>query len=63
MNAHQGIKNHVCSTCGKAFFARKQLNRHENTLHGGNRYSCDYCQYASPRSDKVTSLTLAVFKQ
>lgn len=53
MSAHTGIKNHVCSVCGKAFAGRKHMQRHEKTHLEIKPLKCDYCEYATTRRDKL----------
>ena len=41
MNAHEGIKNFVCSICGKAFAGRKHMQRHEKIHDDVKPVSCE----------------------
>lgn len=50
---HRGIKNHVCSFCGKAFGSRKHMARHEKTHSDCRPFQCDLCPYNSTRNDKL----------
>ncbi|GFO29156.1 Zinc finger protein 729 [Plakobranchus ocellatus] len=36
-------KTHICETCGKAFESGRQLARHRNIHHKGEKFSCQYC--------------------
>ena len=43
-SVHEGIKNHICKTCGKGFFRLNHLKRHVETVHEGHKdFSCEYC--------------------
>ena len=53
ISAHAGIKNFVCSLCGKAFAGRKHLQRHEKIHSAGGALSCGDCAYQSGRRDKL----------
>ena len=53
MNAHEGIKNFVCSICGKAFAGRKHMQRHEKIHDDLKPVSCEECDYRTTRKDKL----------
>lgn len=53
MNAHQGIKNHVCAICGKAFAGKKHMQRHEKIHQDFKAIACDVCEYRTHRRDKL----------
>lgn len=53
INKHEGIKNHVCSICGKAFAARKHMQRHEKSHVEIKPFGCNECEYRSTRRDKL----------
>lgn len=53
LKKHSGIKEHVCSTCGKAFMERSHLIRHERIHSGDKPFKCDRCNYTTGRSDKL----------
>jgi len=53
ISAHTGIKNHVCSICGKAFAGRKHMQRHEKTHLEIKPLKCEHCEYATTRRDKL----------
>ena len=50
---HKGIKNHVCSICGKAFAGKKHMQRHEKIHQEFKALACDLCDYRSHRRDKL----------
>ena len=53
LNKHLGIKNHVCSVCGKAFGAKKHMQRHEKLHADVKPITCEYCDYRTTRRDKL----------
>ena len=48
---HEGIKDFMCSECGKAFKSNLALNSHFKVVHLKEFYECDICQM------KITTLT------
>ena len=46
LNKHTGLKQYICSTCGKGFGARKHLFRHENIHKVGKLMLCELCDYS-----------------
>ena len=41
---HEGLKQHVCVTCGKAFSDYANLRKHIRSVHEGQKnYKCEYC--------------------
>ena len=40
---HDGRKDYNCGSCGKSFFRKDHLKRH-NTKECKKDYKCDYCE-------------------
>ena len=41
---HEGIKNHKCAQCDKAFFQYGELKKHVKDIHDGIReFKCEQC--------------------
>ena len=46
-SVHEGIKNHKCDLCQKAFSHRGKLKNHINTVHEGlKNHKCYICEKA-----------------
>ena len=44
LKSHMGIKDYVCSECGKAFTEKRYRDDHYNTKHLGlKNYPCEHC--------------------
>ena len=44
LKSHMGIKDYVCSECGKAFTEKRYRDDHYNTKHLGlMNYPCEHC--------------------
>ena len=44
-NVHEGLKNHVCDSCGKAFSEAGNLRKHIKGVHQGQKnHKCEYCE-------------------
>ena len=44
---HEGIKDHVCKICGKAFANKTKLKIHVETVHEGlKKHQCNHCHLA-----------------
>ncbi|XP_067014401.1 oocyte zinc finger protein XlCOF6.1 [Anabrus simplex] len=46
-------RTHFCSECGKAFYRRKHLQRHEKTHTGGRPHVCEDCGAGFFRSEHL----------
>ena len=54
MKWHMGIKDQVCSTCGKGYRIKRSLDEHIETIHLGNKkYPCKSC---GKEFGRITSL-------
>ncbi|KAK7452251.1 hypothetical protein BaRGS_00039732 [Batillaria attramentaria] len=53
MLRHGSVKDHVCQTCGKAYYDLKALRRHE-AVHGGQRYVCPTCGKTSNTQENLS---------
>ena len=43
---HVGIKNNICNTCGKAFYSKQRLYKHEIAVHlKVKMFKCDTCDF------------------
>ena len=45
--------HNVCNQCGKIFSSSSHLNRHTKSVHEGNKYPCDECNFAAARADTL----------
>ena len=44
LKSHMGIKDYVCSECGKAYTEKRYRDDHYNTVHLGlKNYPCEHC--------------------
>ena len=44
---HNGQKDHICDSCGKAFSQAWILKKHIDTVHNGKKdHKCDICAKA-----------------
>ena len=44
-----------CDLCEKTFTHRKDLLRHQRTIHGEKKFKCDLCPYRTVRKDMLVS--------
>ena len=42
-----------CTTCGKGFSDKSNLNRHIKSQHEGITYSCNFCDYIAKRNSTL----------
>ena len=55
---HEGIKNHKCAQCDKAFFQFGELKKHVKDIHDGIReFKCEQCGKAF-RDEIIDIMTL-----
>ena len=54
MKVHNNQRDHTCQTCGKSYFERNYLLRHQRVMHKGERnYICDVCGKDFPTNSHV----------
>lgn len=56
MDVHDGLNQHKCSTCWKAFKSKFLLDRHVKTVHDKNEiYVCDTCGFKTFHAYSLTA--------
>ena len=53
---HEGVKDHKCEMCGKAFSMKVNMERHISQVHEGKKdHTCEYCGLAFATKAQVQS--------
>ena len=54
IKSHKNQRDYKCETCGKSYFERNYLLRHQQAMHGGERnYICEICGSVYPFSSAL----------
>ncbi|XP_062578779.1 uncharacterized protein LOC134240732 [Saccostrea cucullata] len=53
MKSHLNIRQHICTTCNKAFIEKSHLVRHQKIHLNEKPYQCQECDYKTTRPDKM----------
>lgn len=55
MRSHTGERNHICSTCNKAFLDSQGLKAHMRIHTGEKPYKCNVCGHRFTQSGALAS--------
>ena len=62
---HKNIRNHICDKCGNAFFSKKDLIQHRDSVHkmGEQKFKCEQCPYTTFRKSNLKRHTEIVHEK